>query len=156
MNDSDTDSDVKAVLTLYLGLPGTPWRATSQDRRLASQLHEHRGALSVVASAFLLASIRRLARPADVPALSPIRSWPTSNRLSNELLSNPAPANYTNIFASNCTNSPNAIWISRKSLILVPEAGIRGSKNYVFKMIANKRMAPQVGFEPTNLRLTAS
>jgi hypothetical protein len=95
MNDSDTDSYVTAVLTLYLGLPETPLRATSQDRRLASQLHDHRVALSVVESAFLLASIRRLARPADVPALSPIRSLAYFQPVIDELLSNPAPANYT-------------------------------------------------------------
>lgn len=94
MNDSDTDDYVTAVLTLYLGLPETPLRATTQDRRLASQLHERRVALSVVESAFLLASVRRLARPADVPALSPIRSLAYFQPVIDELLSHPAPANY--------------------------------------------------------------
>jgi hypothetical protein len=94
MNDSDSAAYVTAVLTLYLGLPETPLRATSQDRRLASQLRERRVALSVVESAFLLASIRRLARPADVPALSPIRSLAYFQPVIDELLSNPAPENY--------------------------------------------------------------
>ena len=95
MNDSDTHSYVTTVLTLYVGLPETPLRATSQDRRLASQLHEHRVALSVVESAFLLASIRRLARHPDAPALSPIRSLAYFQPVIDELLSSPAPANYT-------------------------------------------------------------
>ena len=94
MKDSDTDDYVTAVLTLYLGLPETPLRATTRDRRLASQLHERGVALSVIESAFLLASVRRLARPADVPALSPIRSLAYLQPVIDELLSNPAPANY--------------------------------------------------------------
>lgn len=94
MNDSDTDGYVTAVLTLYLALPDTPLRTTAQDRRLARQLHEHRVPLSLVESAFLLASVRRLARPPDVPALSPIRSLAYFQPILEELLSNPAPENY--------------------------------------------------------------
>ena len=94
MNDSDTDGYVTAVLTLYLALPDTPLRTTIQDRRLARQLNEHRVPLSVVESAFLLASARRLARPPDVPALSPIRSLAYFQPVIEELLSNPVPANY--------------------------------------------------------------
>jgi hypothetical protein len=95
MNDSDTDGYVTAVLTLYLALPDTPLRTTTQDRRLARQLHEHRVPLSIVESAFLLASVRRLARPPDVPALAPIRSLAYFQPVIEELLSNPTPANYT-------------------------------------------------------------
>jgi hypothetical protein len=51
--------------------------------------------LQVVESAFLLASLRRLARPADVPALSPIRSLAYFQPVIEELLANPAPENYT-------------------------------------------------------------
>jgi len=94
MNDSDAAHYVTAVLNLYLGLPETPLRASNQDRRLASQLHERGVALRVVESAFLLASVRRLARPADVPALSPIRSLAYFQLVIEELLSNPAPENY--------------------------------------------------------------
>ena len=94
MNDSEDARYVTAVLNLYLGLPETPLRATTQDRRLASQLHERGVTLCVVESALLLASIRRLARPADVPALSPIRSLAYFQPVIEELLSNPAPKNY--------------------------------------------------------------
>ena len=85
---------VSAVLNLYLGLPETPLRASAQDRKLARQLHQRSVALRVVESAFLLASVRRLARPADVPALSPIRSLAYFQPVIEELLSNPAPENY--------------------------------------------------------------
>ena len=92
--DPDPAGYVSAVLNLYLGLPETPLRASAQDRKLARQLHQRGAALRVVESAFLLASIRRLARPADVPALSPIRSLAYFQPVIEELLSNPAPENY--------------------------------------------------------------
>lgn len=92
--DPETASYVNTVLTLYLGLPETPLRASTQDRRLARQLHERGVALCVVESAFLLASVRRLARPAEAPALSPIRSLAYFQPVIEELLSNPTPQNY--------------------------------------------------------------
>lgn len=92
--DPETASYVNTVLTLYLGLPETPLRASTQDRRLARQLHEHGVAFCVVESAFLLASLRRLARPAEAPVLSPIRSLAYFQPVIDELLSNPAPENY--------------------------------------------------------------
>ena len=94
MNDSDAARYVTTVLNLYLGLPETPLRATTQDRRFASQLQQRGVDLRVVESAFLLASVRRLARPADIPALSPIRSLAYFQPVIEELLSNPAPENY--------------------------------------------------------------
>ncbi len=62
---------MSALLTLYLGLPETPLRASAQDQKYARQLHDRGVPLRVVESAFLLASLRRLLRPADVPPLSP-------------------------------------------------------------------------------------
>jgi hypothetical protein len=94
MNDSDAARYVTTVLNLYLELPDTPLRATTQDRRLAAQLQERGVDLQVVESAFLLASVRRLARPADVPALSPIRSLAYFQPVIEELLSQPAPEGY--------------------------------------------------------------
>ncbi len=72
--DSDATRYVSTVLTLYLGLPETPLRPSAQDRRCARELYDRSVPLSVIESAFLLASLRRLLRPADVPPLSPIRS----------------------------------------------------------------------------------
>jgi hypothetical protein len=94
LHDPQTASYVNTVLTLYLGLPETPLRARTQDRRLARQLHQRGVALCVVESAFLLASVRRLARPAEAPALSPIRSLAYFQPVIEELLSNPTPENY--------------------------------------------------------------
>lgn len=92
--DSDAADYITAVLTLYLGLPETPLRASAQDRRHARQLHNHRVPLRVIESAFLLASLRRLVRPADLSPLSPIRSLAYFQPVIEELLSNPLPDNY--------------------------------------------------------------
>lgn len=98
MNPSVTDPDsasyVAAVLNLYLGLPETPLRASAQDQRIARQLHDRNVPMRVVESAFLLASLRRLVRPADLPPLSPIRSLAYFQPVIEELLANPAPENY--------------------------------------------------------------
>jgi hypothetical protein len=48
----------------------------------------------MIESAFLLASLRRLVRPADLPPLSPIRSLAYFQPVLEELLANPAPDNY--------------------------------------------------------------
>jgi hypothetical protein len=98
MNASATDSDatryVSAALALYLGLPETPLLTSAQDRRCARQLYDRGVPLPIVESAFLLASLRRLLRPSDVPPLSPIRSLAYFQPVIAELLSNPAPDNY--------------------------------------------------------------
>jgi hypothetical protein len=98
MNPSTPESDatnyVSAVLTLYLGLPETPLRTSAQDQKYARQLHDRAVPLRVVESAFLLASLRRLLRPADVPPLSPIRSLAYFQPVIAELLSNLAQENY--------------------------------------------------------------
>jgi hypothetical protein len=94
MNDSHAARYVTTVVNLYLGLPETPLHATTQDRRLASRLQERGVDLRVVESAFLLASVRRLARPADVPPLSPIRSLAYFQPVIEELLSQPAAETY--------------------------------------------------------------
>src|SRR5690242_18414286 len=65
---------VAAVLTLYVDLPDTPLRANAQDQWLARKLQEHAVPLPLIESAFLLASLRRLLRPADLPPRPPIRS----------------------------------------------------------------------------------
>ena len=94
IHDPETASYVNTVLTLYVGLPETPLRASTQDRRLARQLHERGVALCVVESAFLLASIRRLARPAEAPALSPIRSLAYFSPVIEEVLTLPVNPTY--------------------------------------------------------------
>jgi hypothetical protein len=92
--DSDPANYVAAVLILYVKLPETPMRASVQDQWQARRLHDRRVSLRVVESAFLLASMRRLARPSDGPPLSPIRSLAYFLPVIDELLAHPAPDNY--------------------------------------------------------------
>jgi hypothetical protein len=72
--ESNPASYVAAVLILYVDLPETPLRASVQDQWQARRLRDRGVPLPVVEAALLLASLRRLLRPADVPPLPPIRS----------------------------------------------------------------------------------
>jgi hypothetical protein len=92
--DSDPAGYVAAVLILYVELPETPLRASVQDQWQARRLCDRSVPLRVVESALLLASLRRLVRPADGPPLSPIRSLAYFLPVIDELLSHPAPDNY--------------------------------------------------------------
>jgi hypothetical protein len=83
-----------AVLTLYVDLPDTPLRASIQDQRLAQRLFEAGVALSLVETALLLASLRRLCRPSDVPPLPRIRSLAYFQPVIEELQEHPIPNGY--------------------------------------------------------------
>lgn len=85
---------VAAVLTLYADLPDTPLRASAQDQWLARKLYEQAVPLSLVESALLLASLRRLFRPSDLPPLPPIRSLAYFRPVITELQQNPLPDGY--------------------------------------------------------------
>ena len=82
------------VLNLYVDLPGTPLRASVQDQRLAQRLFETGVPISVVEAALLLASLRRLCRPADVPTLPRVRSLAYFQPVIEELQANPVPDGY--------------------------------------------------------------
>jgi len=103
-SDPEEAGYVSAVLTLYLALPETPLHASTQDRRLARQLHMRGVALPVVESAFLLASVRRLARPATFLPFRPFVLWPTSRQLSRNCLLTLHRKTIWNTFGSNCNN----------------------------------------------------
>src|ERR1019366_2301408 len=62
---SDPDSYRRALTDLYLRLPDTPRRLSRFDLRLVRQLCDRQIPLTVVETAFLLASARRIHRPAD-------------------------------------------------------------------------------------------
>jgi hypothetical protein len=94
LSDTDALDYITSVLTLYLGLPETPLRASALDRKHAHQLYDRGVSLRVIESAFLLASLRRLVRPAELSPLSPIRSLAYFQPVIEELLANPAPDNY--------------------------------------------------------------
>jgi hypothetical protein len=85
---------IAAVLTLYVDLPDTPLRASAQDQWLARKLYEQGVPLSLVESALLLASLRRLFRPPDLPPLPPIRSFAYFQPVITELQQNPLPDGY--------------------------------------------------------------
>jgi hypothetical protein len=82
------------VLTLYVDLPDTPLRASIQDQRLAQRLFETGVPLSLVETAFLLASLRRLCRPADVRPLPRIRSLAYFRPVIEELQAHPVQDGY--------------------------------------------------------------
>ena len=92
--DSDPASYLAAVLILYVELPETPLRASVQDQWQARRLYDRGVPLRVVETAFLLASLRRLVRPADAPPLSPIRSLAYFLPIVDELISHPPPDSY--------------------------------------------------------------
>ena len=92
--EEDGNEYLSAVLRLYLALPETPSREGPHDRRSAEELHARGIDLATVESALLLASLRRLGRPPEMPPLSPIRSLAYFSPVIQELLHNPIPAGY--------------------------------------------------------------
>jgi hypothetical protein len=85
---------VAAVLVLYADLPDTPLRSSPQDQFLARRWHQQRVPLPLVESALLLASLRRMVRPADAPPLSPIRSLAYFQPVITELQRQPLADGY--------------------------------------------------------------
>jgi hypothetical protein len=85
---------VAAALMLYLDMPDTPMRASPADEALARKLHQQGVPLPVLEAALLLASLRRLIRPADRPPLSPIRSLAYFQPVISELQQQPLPDGY--------------------------------------------------------------
>jgi hypothetical protein len=94
MTRQEDNEYLTAILTLYLNLAETPSRASANDRKSAAELHARGIPLATVESAFLLASVRRLARSPDMPPLSPIRSLAYFLPVIQEVLANPIPENY--------------------------------------------------------------
>lgn len=92
--DNDAHLYVKTVLDLYLALPETPTRVSRFDRRLALELFQRRVPRSTVEAAFLLASARRLCRPADAPPLGQIRSLHYFLPVIEEITHQPLPSGY--------------------------------------------------------------
>jgi hypothetical protein len=85
---------IAAVLNLYVDLPDTPLRASAQDQWLAQKLYEDGVSLSLIESALLLASLRRLIRPEGLPPLAPIRSLAYFQPVIAELRQQPLPEGY--------------------------------------------------------------
>jgi hypothetical protein len=85
---------VAAVLTLYVDLPDTPFRASVPDQRHAHIWFDRGVPLEVVETALLLACLRRMVRPTDVPSLPRIRSLAYFQPVIEELRQHPAPSGY--------------------------------------------------------------
>jgi hypothetical protein len=82
------------VLTLYVDLPDTPLRTSIQDQHLAQHLFETGIPLSLVETALLLGSLRRLCRPSEAPPLSRIRSLAYFQPVIDELQEHPVRDGY--------------------------------------------------------------
>lgn len=92
--DGDPEQYVHTVLSLYQQLPETPALPSSRDRLQAHQLQQRGLPLTVIETAFLLGSLRRLLRPPQAPALSPIHSLAYFGPVIEELLHHPVPDSY--------------------------------------------------------------
>lgn len=92
--DGDPEQYVHTVLSLYQLLPETPALPSSRDRLQAHQLQQRGLPLTVIETAFLLGSLRRLLRPPQAPALSPIHSLAYFGPVIEELLHHPVPDSY--------------------------------------------------------------
>jgi len=92
--DHDAEQYVHIVLSLYQQLPETPALPSSRDRIQAYQLQQRKLPLTLIETAFLLGSLRRLLRPPNAPALSPIHSLAYFAPVIEELLNNPVPETY--------------------------------------------------------------
>jgi hypothetical protein len=91
---TDQETYRQRVIALYLRLPDTPRRLSRFDLRLLDQLWQRHIPLTVIESAFLLASLRRAARRPDAMPLGPIRSLHYFVPVIEELLANPIPESY--------------------------------------------------------------
>jgi hypothetical protein len=69
------DSDyVATVLATYVWVPGTPSKASRQDRRLAHALEQQRVPLQAVVGAIVIAATRRIFRSTEREPLAPVRT----------------------------------------------------------------------------------
>ncbi len=104
---SEAREYVTAVLRLYLQLPETPLQVNAHDRRTAAALQARGVKLSVVESAFVLASVRRLGRDPDKPPLAPIRSLAYFLPVIEEILDHPIDENYLRYLRSKLRSLSN-------------------------------------------------
>lgn len=94
ITDQDDTEYLSAVLKLYLELPETPSKASTNDKKSATELYIRGIKLTTIESALLLTSLRRLNRPTNMPPLSPIRSLAYFFPVIQEILDNPIPVDY--------------------------------------------------------------
>jgi hypothetical protein len=90
----DVDDYAAAALKLYLQLPETPLRPSSNDRRTAETLYARGINMATIESALLLGSFRRLTRSPELSPLSPIHSLAYFLPVIEEILFNSVPKDY--------------------------------------------------------------
>lgn len=83
-----------AVLLMYADLPDTPSRPSPSDHSLARKLHQDAVPLLLVESALLLATLRRLVRPSELPPLPKVRSLAYFLPVIAEIQQQPLPDGY--------------------------------------------------------------
>ena len=89
-----TDAEfIAAVLTLYADLPDTPLRPSPADQSLARKLFAQ-APLTLIESALLLGTLRRLSRDPALPPLPAIRSLAYFLPVIEELRLQPLPDGY--------------------------------------------------------------
>jgi len=94
---------VDAVVTNYVRLPGTPLRASRQDRHFAGSLYEQRVPLRAVYAAFVLAIARRELRSASLPRLPAIRTLRFFQAAIDEVLKAQLDPAYVHYLAAKIT-----------------------------------------------------
>jgi hypothetical protein len=97
---------VAEVIELYLWLPGTPHRASRQDRRLAAALYEQAVPLLVVRAALLLATARRTLRCSHLMPLPPVRTLHYFLPVVEEVLHQPPDPGYVDYSVPSSNRSP--------------------------------------------------
>lgn len=90
---------VLAVLEEYVSFPGTPCRASRQDRRLARDLYEEAVPLAAVRAALLLRVARRTFRSNHVCPLPPVRTLHYFVPIVEEVLHCPPEPGYVDHLA---------------------------------------------------------
>jgi hypothetical protein len=85
-HSSGREEYIERVLSAYRQTPGTTGTIRRPDRLLAAQLYARGVPLETVENALVLASSRRLRRPAHAPPLATIRSLAYFLPVINEVL----------------------------------------------------------------------
>ena len=85
---------VEQILDLYRRTPGTRGLARPADRRLAASLRQRGVPLELVEAALLVATARRVLRPATAPPLAPIATLHYFLPVLEELLASPPDPAY--------------------------------------------------------------
>ena len=85
---------VSRVLDAYRTTPETTGYVRSADRRLAGALYDQQVPLSAVEHALVLATARRLLRPAEAPAFGPVRCLHYFKAVIDEVMGLPVGEDY--------------------------------------------------------------